>query len=295
MIDSMPLTLKSKEVVSPYFKNITNSVYNFTTAFLWGGEKHVKYSIIDGSLVLFYEYPKSPICASYPLGDGDKRNAIISACDYMKSKGVTPVFRNLSPFMADELKSLFPNKFEYIPDRNAFDYIYETKKLIDLSGKELHSKRNHYNYFKKTYNYKYYKMTQDDTKECKALFDKWIEGKERTRWLEVSREATFKALDNLDELGLTGGMIKVGREICAFSLGEAVSSDTALIHFEVALSSLRGAFNAINCEFCANEWKNFTYVNREEDMGIENLRKTKEAYRPVFLLEKINAVLKNPF
>lgn len=293
MISLSPLNLQSKIYVAPFFKNITNSVYNFTTAFLWGGEKYVKYGIASDCLSLFYDYPKSPLCASYPVGKGDKKEAVLSALEYMKSQGVKPVFRNLSPFMVDELKSLFPDKFEYIPDRNAFDYIYETKKLIDLSGKELHSKRNHYNFFKKNYKYEYVKMTQSDAEECKKVFYKWIEGKEKTKWLEISEDATFKALDNLDKLELTGGAIKIDGKICAFSIGEAVSDDTALIHFEVALPEFRGAFNAINCEFCAKEWKNFTYINREEDMGIENLRKTKESYKPVFLHEKINAVLKD--
>lgn len=292
MINPTPLTLDSKKIVAPFFHNNTNSVYNFTTAYLWGGEKHVQYCITDNCLVLYYNYPKSPLCASYPQGDGDKKKAVAAAVKYMKSNGVNPVFRNLSTYMAEELKLLFPDEFEFIPDRNAFDYVYETQKLIDLSGKELHAKRNHYNYFIKNYNYEYVKMTEYDTEECKALFDKWIEGKERTKWLEVSREAAFKALDNLDALGLTGGIIKADGKACAFSLGEAVSDDTALIHFEVALPDYRGAFNAINREFCAQEWKAFTYVNREEDMGIENLRKTKEAYKPAFLHEKINAVLK---
>ena len=293
MINLTPLTIDSKVVVKPYFKNITNSVYNFTTAVMWGGQDFVKYSEIAGCLALFYDFPKSPVCASYPVGEGDKKEAVKAACNYMISKGVNPVFRNLSQDMADELKTLFPDEFEYIPDRNAFDYVYETQKLIDLSGKELHSKRNHYNYFKNNYNYEYIKMTQNDSPECKALFDRWIEEKEDSKWLKSSRNATFIALDNLEFLGLTGGMIKVDGEICAFSVGEAVSEDTALIHLEVANTDIRGSFNAINREFCANEWLNFTYVNREEDMGLNGLRRAKEAYRPAFLHEKVNAVWKN--
>ncbi len=135
-------------------------------------------------------------------------------------------------------------------------------------------------------------MSQNDADACKELFDRWIEEKEDSKWLKSSRNATFTALDNLDALDLTGGMIKIDGKICAFSVGEAVSSDTALIHLEVASTDYRGSFNAINREFCANEWKDFKYVNREEDMGLSGLRKAKEAYRPAFLHEKINAVLR---
>lgn len=290
MIKTIPLTLSSQSVVKPYFKDITNSMYNFTTALIWGGEKYVTYSEVAGCLALFYEFPKSPICATFPLGGGDKKEAVMEICEYMKEKGVTPVMRNLSKEMKDELSELFPDKFEFIPDRNTFDYVYETERLINLTGKDLHAKRNHYNYFKKNYNYEYVKMTENDVSECKILFDRWIEEKEESRWLLSSRDATFMALDNFITLGLSGGMIKVDGEICAFSLGEPVSSDTALIHFEVATPEMRGAFNVINREFCANEWADFKYVNREEDMGLEGLRKAKEAYRPAFLIEKFNAV-----
>ena len=289
MINLLPLTLEAKSIVKPYFKNITNSVYNFTTAFIWGGADYVKFSEIAGCLVLFYQFPNSALCASYPVGDGDKKEAVIKTCEFMTSNGAAPVMRNLSPFMAEELKLLFPDKFEYISDRNAFDYVYETKKLIELSGKELHAKRNHYNFFKKNYNYHYRKMTQEDSLECKELFDKWIAEKEESKWLKVSREATFAALDNLKSLDLTGGIIEIDEKICAFSVGEAVSTDTALIHLEVADTDFRGAFNAINQEFCAHEWNDFTYINREEDMGLLGLRKAKESYRPAFLIEKINA------
>lgn len=292
MINPKPLTLESKDIVKPYFKGITNSMYNFTTALMWGGKDYVEFCEIAGCLVLFYKFPKSPICSTFPIGNGDKKEAVKVVCDYMKSFGVNPVMKNLSSDMAEELKTLFPDKFEYIPDRNAFDYIYETQKLIDLSGKELHQKRNHYNYFIKNYNYEYLKMSQNDTDSCKELFDKWIEEKEDSKWLKSSRKATFTALDNLDALNLTGAIIKVDGNICAFSVGEAVSCDTALIHLEVASTDYRGSFNAINREFCANEWKDFKYVNREEDMGLLGLRKAKEAYRPAFLHEKINAVLK---
>ncbi len=293
MIKLLPLTLDSRDIVKPYFKNITNSMYNFTTALIWNGEKYAKYSETEGCLSIFYEFPKTPVFASYPIGSGNKKEAVIAVCEYLKSKGVTPVMRNLSADMKEELSALFPDKFNFVPDRNSFDYVYETKRLIDLGGKDLHTKRNHYNYFVKNNNYEYAEMTPSDVLSCKELFDKWMEKKEQTKWILSSRAATFMALDNLKALGLTGGMIKIDGEICAFSVGEKVSDDMALIHLEVASPDVRGAFNAINREFCANAWKDCTYVNREEDMGLSGLRKAKEAYRPAFLLEKFHAIMKH--
>lgn len=292
MIKTAPLTLDAIKIVKPYFKNITNSMYNFTTAYIWGAEKYVKYALAYGCLFLIYEFPKSPVFCSFPVGDGDTKKAVIAACEYMKERGANPTFKNISADMKDFLLQTFPEKFVLSADRNTFDYVYETERLINLNGKDLHAKRNHFNYFAKNYDYKYMRMTPDDVPECKALFDEWIQEKEESKWLYSSREATFRALDNLTELGLTGGLIKVDNKICAFSVGEAVSEDTALIHLEVASPFMRGVFNAINREFCANEWKDYVYVNREEDMGLSGLRQAKEAYRPAFLHEKFNAYLR---
>lgn len=291
MINRTPITLNDRELFESYFKNIENSTYNFTTAFLWRGTEHITYDIISGCLVLFYEFPNRPICSSYPIGSGDKTDAVLKTCSYLKSKASNAIMRNLSTDMADELRMILPDRFEYIYDRATSDYIYETQKLISLNGKELHSKRNHYNYFIKNYNYKYRKMTTVDIAECKKLFDDWIIGKDDSAWLASSRDATIAALDNMERLNVTGGIITVDDKIVAFSIGEPVSDNMALIHLEVASPEIRGAFSAINREFCANAWNDFAYVNREEDMGLSGLRQAKQSYKPVRILDKYNAVI----
>ncbi len=293
MIERKPIDMAAQPVFRRYIQNIDNSTYNFTNMFMWSGDGGFTYVETEGCLSIFFQHGKHPLSASYPVGDGDKKKAIKEIATYIESLELRPVFRNLSSDMVEELKELYPDCFEFIADRAAADYIYETEKMITLSGKKLHAKRNHYNYFKNTYAYTYKDLTKDDMGDCLALFDRWVDEKEDMKWMDGSREATVRLLENFDELPVRGGAIYVDGEMVSFSIGEPVSDDTALIHLEFAVD-LRGAFNAMSKEFCEHAWKEFTYVNREEDMGLPGLRHAKLAYRPAKLLEKFNAVQVKP-
>ena len=99
-------------------------------------------------------------------------------------------------------------------------------------------------------------------------------------------------LNNLEDFGLKAGAIFVGGRVVAFTFGEQLNTDTAVIHVERADPEVRGAYPAINQAFVENEWSEMTYINREEDMGIEGLRKAKESYKPVKMIEKFTAKIK---
>ncbi len=288
MVERKEITMEARPVFLRHIHNQVNSTYNFTNMFMWGGGG-ITYGEVEGCLVLFFQTGRQPVSASYPVGEGDRRAAIRALSAYIRQQGLTPVFRNLSDEMVLELETMFPGCFAYVEDRNAADYIYETEKMIYLPGKKLHAKRNHLNYFKNHYAYTYKTLTAEDMPDCMDLFDRWVEDKDDMRWLGGSREATARVLQNFDRLPVRGGGIYIDGELAAFSVGEAVSEDTVLVHLEYG-ADIRGIFNAINSEFCACEWATFPYVNREEDMGLPGLRQAKLAYRPVRLLKKTNAV-----
>ena len=292
MVERKQITIEAQSVFSEYIKNQVNSTYNFTNMFMWS-EGGITYDVVEGCLVLFFQGEKRPVSASYPVGCGDRRKSLAKVCDYIKSEGLTPVFRNLSEEMAEELEGLFPGRFEFVEDRNDADYIYETDKLIHLSGKALHGKKNHFNYFKKTYAYEYKTLTQKDMADCLRVYDRWVEEKEDLRWSRGAREATKRLLENFEKLPVRGGGIYIDGELVAFTIGEQVSPDTVLVHVEFA-ADYRGLFNVINSEFLSREWAGIPYANREEDMGLSGLRQAKLAYRPIRLLTKVNAVQIKP-
>ena len=85
---------------------------------------------------------------------------------------------------------------------------------------------------------------------------------------------------------MIGGIIKIEERIVALTLGERLSNDTFDIHFEKAFADVDGAYPMINQQFIIHELSDYTYVNREEDMGVEGLRRAKESYRPAYMAEK---------
>lgn len=293
MLERKKIDLAAQPIFAQHIQNEDNSTYNFTNMFMWAQDTAITYAVVEGCLVLFFQRDRQPVSASLPMGGGDKKKAVQTISNYIEEQGLRPVYRNLSAHMKEELEAMFPHCFQFIEDRADADYIYLTKDLISLSGKKLHAKRNHYNYFKNTYSYTYKTLTKEDMPACISVYDRWISDKEALRGQDESRASMMRLLTNFDALPVRGGGIFVDGEIVAFSIGEAVSNDTALIHLEFA-ADIRGAFNAINREFCAHAWADFTYVNREEDMGLAGLRQAKLAYRPVRLLEKFNAVQIKP-
>ena len=227
----------------------------------------------------------------YPQGNSDKKKDIIrECCEYLKSRNNKAVFHSLNEEEILELKSYYPNDFLFEYDRNSSDYLYESEKLINLSGKKLHSKKNHVNSFKRKNDFIYRRMTYNDIDKCKELFMVWYNTKDTTDTFIIrSKDATFKLLEEYQNFGLIGGVIEVDGKIVACSIGERIREDTALIHIEFADINYQGSYAIMNQQFIENEWKDVKYINREEDMGEEGLRKAKESYQPLRLLKLYTA------
>ena len=176
------------------------------------------------------------------------------------------------------------------------DYIYTSEKLIHLKGKKLQSKRNHINRFMRENEWKYKTLTGNPelVRECKSMLDKWmaINSEDKDPSIDYDDFATKIMLENFEYLNLKGGLICVNNEIAAFSIGEVLTKDTVVVHVEKAFTSIHGAYTIMNQQFVINEAADFLYINREEDMGVENLRKAKLSYQPDILLEKYNARFK---
>ena len=97
---------------------------------------------------------------------------------------------------------------------------------------------------------------------------------------------TLNSLRLFKELKLTGGVLRIGGEVVAFTIGEPVKADTFVVHIEKAYADIQGAYPMINQQFVLNECGDYQYINREDDTGAEGLRKAKLSYRPVFFVEK---------
>lgn len=284
--------LNDKHVFDKYVKNMENSSYNFTNMFIWSQNQSITYSVVNDCLVLRYKFGKNSATVSYPVGPGDKQQTIYELYRHFDSLGLQLKFKVMTPDMVSELEQMFPNKFDIKFDRDNSDYVYSIQELIELRGRRFHSKKNHVNRFISNYNYSYEPYTPDLAEECKQAFISWKDEKSDPEELMSTQKATFKLIDNFDKLPLKGCVIRVDGKIAACSIGEVITPDMVLIHVEFADSEYKGIFNFINQQFLKNEWADFKYVNREEDMGLPGLRRAKESYRPIKLVEKYDATLK---
>lgn len=258
----------------------------FMTMFIW--DEYYNLSLAENGEFLFIRFDIKGKTPSYffPIGEGNLKKAIDELFTYANEQGEKLNFRLVSRENMQKLRELYGDRFSYKESRDSYDYIYLTEKMISLSGKKLHSKRNHLNYFLENYDYEYIKVTEKSLlDECAQKADEWVKAKKKNK-NSFEAGAMKSYFENFFNFNQTGGVIKVGGEIVAMSFGERLNDETALIQIELADENYRGAYQAINKLFCENEWSNLKYVNREEDMGIEGLRRAKESYQPEFLVEK---------
>lgn len=282
--------LEDKELINYYFAKAPgrSCERTFVNVYLWSRHYKVKFAVIEDALVFRDE--GDGFAFSYPAGkDEAVKKALEALMEYCRERKCPFRLYNVTEEHFAQLCGWFPDRFQIRYDRDAADYIYETEKLATLAGKKLHGKRNHINKFKALYpDWSYESLNDDNVEECFQMALKWRNQNGCDDDAEKNAEmcVTLNSLRLYKELGLRGGVLKIGEKIAAFSVGEPLCSDTFVVHIEKAFPDIEGAYPMINQQFVLHECMDYTYVNREEDTGAEGLRKAKLSYRPVFMVEK---------
>ena len=283
------IELSDKEIIQSYYRQekSRNCEFTFANNYLWAPHYEIRYAIIDGMLVFLSD--EATFSVSFPLGQGNAKETIELLLSYFEEKGRTFKMHLVSPEQFARLEKWFPGKFQIAYNRDAADYVYESEKLITLSGKKLHGKRNHINKFKELYpDWSYEPITKENTAECIEMAQNWRVQNGCDENEEKSAEfcVTLNALKMREELGLRGGLLRADGRVVAFTLGEPGGEDIFVVHIEKAYPDVPGAYPMINQQFVEHECAAYRYVNREEDTGAEGLRKAKLSYYPVMMLEK---------
>lgn len=290
-----PITLEDKPLLDSYLKPTCShpfSDFNFSNLFIWRFAREISYCLIDEFLILKTCYPNSTPYFFYPFSLGERgkgeRKAVLES---LLTSYPNATFKSLSQSQAQELEEFFPKRFSIAPNRDRFDYVYSIPELIALSGRKYHKKKNHLNKFFQTYpSFVFESITPSNAQEVQSVYEKWYEDNpNKDEALRCEKEGIFSSLQNLSSLSLIGGLIRIEGEIVAFALGEAVDTESVVMHIEKANISIQGIYQAINQQFLENAFGSYLWVNREEDLGIEGLRKAKLSYQPHFLLEKYEA------
>lgn len=290
-------TIEDKGWVDKCLKhaNSFNCEYTFGNIFIWSTAystqicKYKDFFICKWGIGNDIQY-------SLPLGEGDFTDAVSQIIDDAKRSGVKPKIYGITEGYLPLIQEAFTGQFEYKYDSGFNDYVYSTEKMATLSGKKYHGKRNHITNFKKNNpDWSFEIINKENIDECIALHTSWIAEKadnaEDDEDYSLEFEAVLTAFQNYDALGFVGGLIRVNSKVIAYTMGEPqVSGHCFVTHFEKAPAEIQGAYPIINQEFTKNCLMNYEFVNREEDLGIEGLRKAKQSYNPELLLEKCVAV-----
>ena len=225
---------------------------------------------------------------TFPAGGGDYGEVFGEMKKYSEAMGYPLVIGSVTPDKFSLFEELFPkDSYTVEADEDGWDYVYSASDLAELKGKKYHGKRNH---LKKllAMDYSYEPLTEKDFDDCISFavnaYNRDSAYDDKSKVCEQFAINTY--FENFHALGLTGGVLRVGGSIVGFTIGERINSDTLGVHIEKAEASVDGAYPAVNQMFAASAGKSFAYINREEDLGIEGLRKAKRSYHPAFMIEK---------
>ena len=292
-----PVELKDKALIDSYFQasRYESSSFTFTNFYMWRKPYHIEWTEVADCLCVKAAHHHQPyMLAPFPKAGKTIDAALTAMIQYFAAeeqpfflKGVTLAEKAL-------LEAARPGEFVFTPDRDNFDYVYLAEDLKWLKGRKYGSKKNHLNYFKRTYSqYRYLPLTADLMAQCRETALEWydLRGLDEATEIDLEKYAVLDLLDHFDELKLSAGVILIDGRMEAFSIGEPLNVDTAVIHVEKGNPNLRGVYQAINQEFCRDFWADMKYINREEDMGMEGLRQAKESYHPVQMIEKYDVTL----
>lgn len=267
--------------------------YSFVNNYIWATSNHIRFADVNGFYCLL-SGEEGKLSYTYPAGSGDIKPVIEALMADAAERSIPFRLRGIPAENVGLLQTLFPDRFEYSSNRDDCDYIYSVERLTSLSGKKLHSKRNHIARFGDNPDWAYEDITPENINDCRRMNEEWCKRYQCLEDESLNHEACAvkRAFGHFFDLGLKGGLLRVGGEVVAYTMGEPLSTDTYVMHIEKAFPEVQGSYPMINKQFLLHNCQDYRYVNREEDLGDEGLRKAKMSYYPDILLEKFTATPK---
>jgi uncharacterized protein len=285
-----PLEIDDREFIQSrlWAYQPTTSELTFTNLFIWRGHYRLSWCLADDCLVFLSDSPDGP-CFLPPVGPAPRAGLCHRLLTWLKEARGSSDSRleRADARLREEVAAA--GGFLAEAQRDHFDYVYSTLDLIGLVGGHYQPKRNHLNSFQREYRqHTYEPLTIGLLAACEDLAQKWCEFRrcEEDMGLMEEWQAVKETLAHFQDLALTGGAMLIEGRLEAFTVGEKLNDSTAVIHLEKANPEIRGLYAAINQAFLEHAWPDTPWVNREQDLGEQGLRKAKLSYHPHHLEEK---------
>ena len=268
--------------------------FAFANLYLWGRQN---IAVFGDSILLFSQFNRRSVYP-FPLGRHEDRSAFDAIIADARERGIACRISGITETAKETLERFYPGRFRYHCDEGSFDYVYSIDDLADLHGKKYDSKRNHIRRFTDAHpDYTVEPITEENRAEVETFISEWYERRLADNPdgdFHMERAAIGKALRDRAALALDGIVIRDGGRILAMTLGGRLSADTFDVNFEKALGDVQGAYAIVNREFARyvrEKYPDVRYLDREEDMGLEGLRRAKQSYRPHHMIRKYWACL----
>lgn len=295
MISFKPITAADADLLRSFTmeSKCMNCDMNVANLCSWQFLYHTEYAVVEGFLVLRF-VADGQVTYMKPIGKGDLRSVLELLMADARSLGDAFRMACVCPCAQGLLDESMPGAFTYSVDRDRSDYLYLREKLVTLSGKKLQPKRNHISKFKRAYpNYEYRPLTTDLVSDCIRLGEEWCKTNDSCmqRAMQAEQRMIDYALHHMEELHVVGGTLFVEDKMVAFTFGARINDEAFDVCVEKADTTYEGAYAMINNEFVSRLPEDIVYINREEDLGLEGLRKAKLSYQPDLILDKMTAML----
>jgi hypothetical protein len=285
-----PLVLEDRDIIRRLLWDYQpeTSELTFTNLFMWQSHYGYQWCLDGESLLVVATASDRPAWALQPVGPLPRVGLCRRVLEWLKDEHnvADPAIERADPKLAAELTG--HADFVVEPARDHFDYVYRTADLMELAGGKYHTQRNHINSFNRSHRYRYETLQPEHLPACLDLCARWCQIKRCEEDLSLMGEwaAVGATLANFQALDLQGAVILIDDQVQAFSCGELLNQNTAVIHLEKADPELRSLYAVINQEFSRENWAAVPFINREQDLGEPGLRKAKLSYYPHRLVEK---------
>lgn len=296
MIDFQKLDIYNRAQYDQFLMNCgeRGCEYSLVNLHLWGRQRA---AFLDGCLTLFSQFERSSVYP-FPIGGGDLKAVLDAIIHDARKRGLQCRLTSMTASDCAVLEELYPGQFRFHPDRDGCDYIYNIADLADLPGRKFQRKRNHLNRFRQQYpDCRVAVIDATLLPQVKAMIDQWYESRstpDSQDEYHMERVALRRAFENWEALRLEGLALMKDDCVIAMTIGSFLNETTVDVHFEKALEVFDGAYAAINQAFASylrEKYPNLRYLNREDDLGIPGLRKSKLSYCPDHLVVKFWANL----
>ena len=265
------------------------SAYDIVNIMIWGTQFKAQWMEYKGRLIIYNE---RWTCILMPLGIYLPPEEMIEIsnifCAEKKCGTISLVDNEYIALYGDSFKN-----FDIVKDYDTADYIYIIEKLARLSGKKLQKKKNLISQFRKQYgDYEVSSLNAADAEECLSFSDQWFDEHPEDKELgyKYERMALSLSFEYFDRLNLEGIVIRHNGRMIAFSIFSEQKEDMAIVHFEKFARDVKGSAQLINWETAKHLNGRYHYINREEDMGIPGLRKSKQSYQPLMVLDSYKII-----